>query len=278
MKLFDFQTGRAPARASVVLLHSSAGSSRQWSALAERLSASFDVRAIDFHGHGVRAAWSGARPLTLSDEVALIEPILKSAGQVHLVGHSYGGAVALKAAAMHPSVVASVAVYEPVLFRWLFDAAPDSSAAREVMTVADTMRKFLERGDAWRAAAPFFNYWAGTGTWEAMSVERRDSAATRVRSVMAHFTALFGEPLSAADLRRIGRPMLFLSGTRSVASMRAIRGLLRAALPDAAHEAMEGLGHMGPVTHAAVVNGRILDFVHRVLEDAGGTERLRAAA
>lgn len=273
-----FQAGRAPARATVVLLHSSAGSSRQWSALSERLSAHFDVRAIDFHGHGSRAAWSGAKPLTLADEVALVEPILESAGQVHLVGHSYGGAVALKAAALHPAAVASVAVFEPVLFRWLFEAAADSAAAREVRAVAETMRKFLDRGDAWRAAAPFLNYWTGVGTWESMSIERRDSAALRMRSVMAHFDALFGDPLAARDLQRFHKPMLFLSGTWSVASMRELVPLVRAALPDAEHAAIPGLGHLGPVTHAAVVNGRIAEFLDRIQAGEGRTERLRAAA
>ena len=133
MTPFELRAGRAPARrATVVLLHSSAGASRQWSALAERLAARFDVRTVDFHGHGGRPAWSGAKPLTLADDVALVEPILKAAGPVHLVGHSYGGAVALKAAALYPSAVASVAAYEPVLFRWLFEAAPDSRAASTI--------------------------------------------------------------------------------------------------------------------------------------------------
>ncbi|MGZ8255759.1 MAG: alpha/beta fold hydrolase, partial [Burkholderiaceae bacterium] len=229
--------------------------------------------------HGVRPAWSGAKPLTLADEVALVEPILNAAGPVHLVGHSYGGAVALKAAALHPSAVASVTVFEPVLFRWLFDAAPDSGAAHQVMALAETMRKYLVRGDAYRAAAPFLNYWAGVGSWEAMPIERRDAAAARMRSVLAHFDALFGDPLSPADLRRVCRPMLFLSGTRSVASMRTIVRLLRTALPDASHEAFPGMGPMGPVSHAAEVNRRIVHFVDRILADEGGTsDRLRAAA
>lgn len=279
MQPFDFRAGRPSARPTVVLLHSSASASRQWSALAARLAARFDVRTVDFHGHGGRPAWSGAKPLTLADEVALVEPILKAGRPVHLVGHSYGGAVALKAAALNPSAVASVAVFEPVLFRWLFDAAADSSAAREVMAVAETMRKYLDRGDAYRAAALFLDYWAGTGTWASMSIERRDSAAIRMRSVMAHFDALFGDPLSVEDLQRVRKPMLFLSGTRSVASMRTISPLLRAALPDAVHEAIPGLGHMGPVTHAAEVIERIIDFLDRVLETAGrSSERLRAAA
>lgn len=268
MKPFDFGAHGARERSTVVLLHASGSSARQWSALVAELGARFDMHAVDLHGHGTQPAWSGPHALTLADDVALVEPTLKRAGRVHLVGHSYGGAVALKAAALHPAAVASITVFEPVLFRWLFDAEPDSEASRGVMTVAATMRKYLQRGNAYRAAELFLNYWSGPGTWENLAGPKRDSAAVRMRSVLAHFDALFAERLSPADLRRVRRPMLFLSGMQSVSSAQRVVSMLRAALPGEQHEALQGVGHMGPVTHADEVNGRIAGFLGHI----GGME------
>ena len=88
MKPLDFNAGRALARHTVVLLHSSASSSRQRNALAGLLAPRFDVRTVDFHGHGAQPAWCGESRLTLANEVALIELILREVGRVHLVGHS----------------------------------------------------------------------------------------------------------------------------------------------------------------------------------------------
>lgn len=248
----------APRRRDVVvLLHSSAGSARQWRSLFDRLAVRYDVRSPEFWGHGQRAAWPGPGALTLADEAAFLEPILAEGRRVHLVGHSYGGAVALKAAALHPGAFESVTVYEPVLFGWLVAGAPDSTALAEVLAIADTMRKHLQRGDAFRAAAPFMNYWCGDGTWESMSLARREPIALRMRAVMAHFEALFGDPLAAADLRRVRAPLLVLSGAGTRLSTALIASQLQAALPAARHEVLAGMAHMGPITHAFDIDRRI---------------------
>jgi pimeloyl-ACP methyl ester carboxylesterase len=257
MKPFDFEAGMAPARPTVVLLHSSAGSSRQWNALGQQLARRYDVRTVDFHDHGTQRRWHDERPLRLADEVSLVEPLLRTAGRVHLIGHSYGGAVALKVAERNPAAIASVAVYEPVLFRWLFDAEPESDAAHEAHGIAAAMRKYLERGDAYRAAERFLNYWGGVGTWESMSMERRDAHAARMVAVLRHFGALAGDAPTVSNLQRLSAPLLVLSGSATRATTRRIAALLRAALPAARHETIMGAGHMGPVTHAAVVNARL---------------------
>ena len=157
--------------------------------------------------------------------------------------------------------MASVTAYEPVLFRWLFDDDVASAEARTAIALAAAMRKYLERGDAYRAAELFINYWSGAGTWEALSTERRDAYAGRMRSVLGHFDALAGDPPAPFVLRRLQVPMMFLSGAATVATTQRIAALLRIALPAAQHVTIEGAGHMGAVTHSAQVNSRIERFV-----------------
>ncbi len=265
MKPFDFQAGEAGRSQTVVLLHSSAASSRQWSALLEQLGPRYDVRAVDFHGHGTRPAWNGTQPLTLADEAALVEPILREAGPVHLVGHSYGGAVALKVAELHPQSVRSLVVYEPVLFNWLFQHESDSPAALQVLEMVDSMRVQLEQGDAYAAAERFIGYWAGPAAWLSMSGAKRDSTALRMRSVLAHFGALSDERLARLRLAGPLVPMLCLGGSDTAASTRRIATLLRQAFPQARHDTLYGLRHMGPITHPAAVNASIADFLDSVL-------------
>jgi pimeloyl-ACP methyl ester carboxylesterase len=169
---------------------------------------------------------------------------------------------------MWPGRIASVAVYEPVLFRWLFAAEPDTAAAREPWALAAAMRSALTCGEPQRAAERFLDYWGGAGTWASMTQERQESQAARMRSVLAHFEALARDVPSAARLRGLRMPMLFLTGTATVASTARIAALLRTALPAARHVTLPGAGHLGPITHPGVVNDAIARFIAEADADA----------
>ncbi len=183
---------------TIVLLHSSASSARQWDRLAEVLKPQFRVRAIEVHGHGEQQAWRGDAPLTLADEAALALPVLEEAGPVHVVGHSYGAAVAVKLATMYPKSVRSLVAYEPVLFRFLFDDVAHHPAAQDVVAVADAMREQLAAGDNRSAAQTFVDFWSGAGAWDSLPDGKQASIAARMHAVLQHFDALFHEPLQRA--------------------------------------------------------------------------------
>ncbi|MBI5716205.1 MAG: alpha/beta hydrolase [Burkholderiales bacterium] len=268
------------ARPLVIALHASGSSARQWRALAARLEpqgataaravTGYRVLAVDLHDHGVGPAWTtgGASraPLTLEDEAALVAPLLAEAGRVsdgggaHLVGHSYGGAVALKVACQHPQHVRSLVLYEPVVFRLLLDDPASHAETHEVLAVAAEMQSRLERDDSDGAARHFVDYWSGSGSWQEMPEGARAAVALRMPIVMQHFGALLNERQQVAALQRFGQlavPTLVLSGERTVATARRIASRLRTLLAGAVHETLPGLGHMGPVTHAELVAERI---------------------
>ena len=249
-----------PNRETVILLHSSAASARQWDALADRLRPAFDVHAIDLHGHGRQAPWSGDRGPSVHDEAALVLPIIERAGGAHLIGHSYGGAVALHLSAARPSLVRSLAVYEPVLFGLLAEHEPRGAAAGEAFDLAETMRALVADGRAAAAAERFVDYWSGASVWSRLGPERQGAVVSRMPIVVQHFDALYAEPLPAARLARLTMPVLCLTGERSTAAALRIAALLRDLLPGARHEMLAGLGHMGPITHAPLVNDRLLRF------------------
>jgi pimeloyl-ACP methyl ester carboxylesterase len=91
---------------------------RQWTALIGDLEDRFLIRAINLFGYGRTPAWSKSQPPSLDDFAELVvNAVPSTAGKVHLVGHSFGGAVAARAAACRlRERVASLVLLEPSMF------------------------------------------------------------------------------------------------------------------------------------------------------------------
>ena len=250
------------AGTAVVCLHSSASSSSQWRTLMERLAPRHRVIAVDLYGSGRTPGWPGDNRMRLDDEVALLEPVFRAAGdRFHLVGHSYGGAVALRAAFVDPSRLASLAVFEPVLFSVLMADAPESEAAREILAVRDDTIRLVDQGERHAAAARFVDYWMGEGAWAAMPESRKPPIAAAMSAVKPEWHAAFSELTPLHAFAAVDVPTLLMTGAASKASVRAIARLLRSVLPEVHTEDLEGVGHMGPVTHPDRVDALIERFL-----------------
>jgi pimeloyl-ACP methyl ester carboxylesterase len=176
----------------------------------DRLAGRFRTLAVDLYGSGKSPHWRADQPLTLADEVALLEPIFESIGdRFHLIGHSYGGAVALKAALAGPRRLRSLILFEPVLFGLLNAHDP---AQREITAVRDDTIAAVDRGDLDTAGARFVEYWTGAGAWAGMPDERRRLVANAMRKVKSEWHAAFEEPASLSAFGALDVPTLSLVG------------------------------------------------------------------
>ena len=252
----------AGAGTSVVCLHSGASTSGQWRALMDRLERRFRVIAVDLYGSGKTVAWPQDQPMHLDDEIALLRSVFQAAGdRFHLIGHSYGGAVALKAALTRQDRLISLVLYEPVLFSVLMADAPQSDAAREIVAVRDDTIRLVDEGNLNASAERFVDYWTGDGAWAAISEPRRPAIAEAMRAVKLEWHALFHESTPLGAFAEIDVPTLFLTGTGSKASALAVARLLMKVLPRVRVQEIDGVGHMAPVTHPERINPLIERFL-----------------
>lgn len=257
-----FREAGTPGRPVVLLLHSSASTSGQWRALIEQLAPNFHVLAPDLQGCGKSPAWHFQRPLRLDDEVDALAAVIERAGpRFHLVGHSFGGAVALRLALRHADRLASLSLYEPVLFSLIKAAqGPDW---QEVEAIASETTALLEAGEVETATARFVNYWMGEGHFERQPEARRPALVAGMPAVKGHWQALFNEPTPLEAWRALPGPCLLMSGEASRASALGVAARLETALPRLQRQRFAGVAHMGPVTHPDTVNPVIADFLMR---------------
>lgn len=239
----------APPTEWIVFLHCSASAGRQWDPIAAPLRTRFEVATPDLLGYAAGSTWP--ERLTLAAEAQALAPLLDVHPQgVHLVGHSYGAAVALQLALRWPSRVRSLTLYEPVRFALLFGLADAAAAADEIVDVGRRMGLCLRSGRPHDAAALFVDYWSGSGTWHALGPGRRDALAPRMPKVHAEFEALFADATPLAAYASLPMPLRLVRGDRSPLPAQRVAARL-GQLPNVELLTLPGLGHMAPVTDPA---------------------------
>lgn len=246
----------------VVLIHGTAGSAGQWTNAAQILRRHARVVMPDLHGAGATGAWHGRRALCLADEAALVHAVLPPAGLVHVVGHSYGGAVAMRFAMDHPDRVATLTLIEPAAFHFLRQGTRgDRSALEEIKCLAGEIANLGARGEAWKAMERFVDFWNSPGTWARLDDLQRQHLAAKVHSVAQNFWAVLSEDSRLTDLARLAMPTMIVTGGEAPLVTRRIARLMASVARAALVKSLPDGGHMLPLTHAERLAGMIAGHV-----------------
>lgn len=237
----------------MVLLHSSVSSNRQWAAFQTHFSGSFRTIAPNLIGYGGAVRVPPGQVMTLDDEVDQIRDLLidpeNPTGKVTLVGHSYGGAVGLKAALRYPERIARLILIEPNPFGML-------AAERSYRFLAEIHQVYAEilasaASDEWdRSAELFSDYWSGPGKWNELDRTRQIAFIWGMPPVLHEWGAVFRDKDMCDGVRRVRCPTLLMWAQDTVPVVHELARLIRQAVPRWQTATIEKGGHMFPVTEA----------------------------
>ncbi|MBV1864786.1 MAG: alpha/beta hydrolase [Rhodobacteraceae bacterium] len=245
----------------VILLHSSVSGARQWRKLMDCLSPNFTVRAVNLFGYGKTPPWSDSKPQTLDDQLDLImTAIPPECEDVCLVGHSFGGVIAMKAALQLGTCVRKLVLFEPNPFFLLRDNKREDAFA-EAVKLRDIIKYHGARDD-WMSAAEYFaDYWGGDGTWEGTSLEHRGIFAKALKSNSHEWEGMMAETLELQTLvSGIHAQTLVMYDPTTVRPIREIVDLLRNSTSWKVETVAQG-GHMAPLSRPDLVNPVIERFL-----------------
>ena len=249
----------------VIALHGSLGSGRQWTRLAEQLGGGYHVMAPDISGYGSNPA-GPLLPTTLVEEVARLgDQIDRAAGAIHLVGHSYGGAIAFKMATASPYAgrIRSLTLIEPILPTLLRENIPDRRLHDLFAKLGNDISHDLWNGLHMEALDKFLQFWNGSGPGERLSDPVRLRMIQQMEKVAFDFTAVLGERDVGAAASGLRVPTLLYSGGLSPYLTQRIVGRLASMIPGAQAKHLPAAGHMLPLSHAGIINPDIARHIMR---------------
>ena len=256
----------------IILAHCSGGSHKTWAPVVASLSDRYRVLAPDLLGYGRSEPWPvNARLHPWSDLGALLSLAELADEPVHLVGHSYGGTVALEAARVLGTRVKSLTLIEPVAFH-LLRLTGRTREWEEITTVGQRMISALRLRRDRGAASVYIKYWVGRMRWWTMRPSARRGVLQTVGKVGAEFEVISHLSRSLGDYRSINMPTRLVVGQRTPKPARAIVDELAHLLPDAHVRVLARAGHMSPITHPNEVSALVAEHIEAIERGTRGEE------
>lgn len=265
--------------APVVALHGSAGSPRQWQALKLSMNGRRQVISPDVPGYGETPRAVVPIATMMDAEAAIIlQQIMEIGHPVHLVGHSYGGAIALKMAMRAPSMFASLTVIEPAMFHLLNQgSAKDRKLYRQITSVAGMVSAAIADGSPGAGMERFVDFWNGRGSYAGYSPYMQCKLAQQVGQVAANFATGMAQDWNLDACRKISCPTMAIMGLESRTVAQRVTEMVAHSIPDMQMAMIAEAGHMVPFTHSGIVNRLIAGHIASAEASANDQTMLRAA-
>jgi len=227
-------------------------------------------------GYGGTAERRSAGDPSIAHEADMLETVVRRAGgAVHLVGHSFGGLVALAVALRHCVSLASLAIFEPPATEVL-RRCTEQEHCRAFGRMTEAYFADFANGNA-QAIAAMIDFYGGAGTFASWPPRVRAYAAATTAVNILDWASAYGFPLPATALAAVEIPVLIIRGGASHPVMQRICALLGEAMRGADLATIEGAAHFMIATHANEVGRLLAEHVRRAAAPSIVRPKLAAA-
>lgn len=232
-------------------------------------------RVLQYHRRGF-AGSSRTGPTSIEQHAADCLELVRTLGlgEVHLVGHSLGGAIALQAALDEPGTVRSLTLLEPALMSQVAKVRgandPSSVASQQRFAAAfEEVLAIARSGDKRGALLAFLESRAGEAFRDVLdfltrSGEFDQAVADADTFLQVEMPAAFRWEFTPAAASRIHQPVLSVLGSHSPDRARMVHGVLAQWVPQTRLAVLERAEHALPLLDPPGLASVVVTFLATV--------------
>jgi pimeloyl-ACP methyl ester carboxylesterase len=229
----------------IILIHSTGTGSWQWNKYLELLK---PRRMIipDLLGYAPTDPWKENSVPSHQVDYELVEKILlQQNNPVSLIGHSYGGFLALQLAKKHPKRITSLLLHEPVTWGVL----QHSDKYHLQHSFCHLLDKLFSRGpsinpETWLEL--FIDYWNGSETWKQLPYKTKQLWITKFPKVYDEVHHLCHDKTPLRYWQKLTQPITITCGHQSPIHIKEVCDILASALSNTTLYKHHG-GHLSPL-------------------------------
>jgi len=256
---------------TIVLLPGSCSTGAAWRPVIAAWNDRFRTVTTSLLGYGGTAERRTAADPSIGHEAAVAEAVIGRAldrapgdrvpgGRVHLIGHSFGGLVAVAVALRRRVPLASLTIVEAPAVELLHDQG-EARLYEDFRRMTDAYFAAYEAGNR-SAIATMIDFYGGSGTFASWPERVRAYAVETTPVNILDWASAFGFPLTSATLAIVDLPTLVLCGSDSHPAARRANALLARCL-NGPFQPIDSAAHFMISTHPAEVARFVGDHVDR---------------
>jgi pimeloyl-ACP methyl ester carboxylesterase len=247
---------------TVVLVPGSCSTGAAWRPVIGAWNNQFRAVTTSLPGYGETAERRTASDPSIDHAGEAVEAVVRrTGGAVHLVGHSFGGLVALAVALRGRVALESLTIIEAPAVMALQEPE-EAQHHRAFRQMSDAYFAAFENGEP-EAVERMIDFYGGAGCFAALPARVRAYAMATTATNIMDWVSAYGFPLMAESLAKVQLPTLVLLGAASNPAVQRANELLSERIGGARREAIEGAMHFMITTHAEEVAHSIAAHVYR---------------
>ncbi len=233
----------------IVFVHGSYATTSTWKKMVAHLAKTHHCISIKLPGHcGTPDPEDFANP-SIETELEIIESVVAEVTEqpIHLVGHSYGGVVALAQALKGSLSIEQLTLFEPVAV-WSLELLNDKAM---MSCVDDFLEKYYQdtSNKVPYACGQVIDFWGGGNEFEMLPTFIKDTMALLQDNNLRHWKVCTQVNHSRSELMNLSVPTRIVCGSRSNQVAHAIVSHLTEQLPYSKQYEIEGASHSLVTSH-----------------------------